>query len=201
MSQSGNESAAAVRTAALASFSELGYHGTSVREIARRSRLSVAALYHHFPSKELLLTELINHYMDDLLEAIGTAAEETTDLATKLLNVVKAHVQFHLERREEGRVGNAELSRLGPDARTEVLRKRSAERQLFQEIVDQGVDQKVFAVAHRREAVRAILEMSTAVLDLYDEADRRDPARLANSYGRLALNVVGYAGTPDPARR
>jgi hypothetical protein len=44
--------------AALEAFVEQGYHGTSIRDVASRSGLSVPGLYHHYPSKQAMLIGL-----------------------------------------------------------------------------------------------------------------------------------------------
>ena len=59
--------------AALDTFAEHGYHGTSVREIASRANLSVPGLYHHYPSKQSLLQGLLERTMTDLLTRSGVA--------------------------------------------------------------------------------------------------------------------------------
>jgi AcrR family transcriptional regulator len=50
-----DESRQAIRHAALEAFAELGYHGASMAEIARRAGVSKALIYQHVPSKEDLL--------------------------------------------------------------------------------------------------------------------------------------------------
>lgn len=185
-------SASVVRAAALAAFAELGYHGTSVREITRRARTSVAALYHYFPSKEVLLAELVDVHLDELLSVLVEAdAAAGPDAAARLSAIVQAHVTFHLRSPSEGRVCNAELHRLSPAARAGAVEKRKQERALFESAVAAGVAQGAFAVGHVPAASRAVLEMCTAVLDLYDD-NATDVAQLAETYSVLALNVVGY---------
>lgn len=46
---------------ATALFGEAGYRGASLREIAARCGISHAGLLHHFPSKEALLTAVLEH--------------------------------------------------------------------------------------------------------------------------------------------
>ena len=49
---------------ALEYFGQQGYHGTSMREIARETGLSQAGLLHHFPSKaDLLIAVLVGYYV------------------------------------------------------------------------------------------------------------------------------------------
>jgi AcrR family transcriptional regulator len=63
---------------ALGLFSEQGYEKTSLREVAERVGVTKAALYYHFPSKEDILTELVeaahgvgHHFLAGLLPEDG----------------------------------------------------------------------------------------------------------------------------------
>ncbi|GAA3638731.1 TetR/AcrR family transcriptional regulator [Kineosporia mesophila] len=49
----------AILVIALQCFADLGYHGTSMREVARRADLSQAGLLHYFPSKEDLFLAVL----------------------------------------------------------------------------------------------------------------------------------------------
>src|SRR5215469_4109148 len=55
-----------LKAAALASFGERGYEGTSLDDIARRAAMAVGGVYLHFRSKRQLLLVL----MDELLERL-----------------------------------------------------------------------------------------------------------------------------------
>lgn len=46
-------------TAAAVAYGELGYHGSSLREIAKRVGISHAGLLYHFPTKEALLAAVL----------------------------------------------------------------------------------------------------------------------------------------------
>lgn len=191
-------SSKAVRAGALSAFAELGYHGTSVREIARRAGTSVAALYHYYPSKELILAGLVDTYLDELLTSLTRADREAGEAAPDRLSaIVQCHVSFHLANSAEGRVCNAELHRLSPAMRATSIEKRRSERALFESAVSAGVDQGCFAVPNLEAAARAVFEMCTAVLDLYDVAT--DVNHLAATYAELALNVVGYVPPTERA--
>jgi AcrR family transcriptional regulator len=43
-----------------------GYHGTTVRDIAKRSEVSVGLLFHYFPTKQAILEELLKIAQDGL---------------------------------------------------------------------------------------------------------------------------------------
>ncbi len=58
-----------IERAALALFTRQGFHGTTVREIARKASVSMGKLYLYYPTKEEIFIGLIQH-MEEKLEAI-----------------------------------------------------------------------------------------------------------------------------------
>ncbi len=56
-----------ILSASLDAFYETGFHGTSVREIARRVGVTVPALYYHHENKEGLLIALLELSTSDVL--------------------------------------------------------------------------------------------------------------------------------------
>jgi AcrR family transcriptional regulator len=57
-----------IELAAMDVFTERGYHGASIDEIARRSGITPPVLYDHFPSKLALHRRLLERTRDELLE-------------------------------------------------------------------------------------------------------------------------------------
>jgi AcrR family transcriptional regulator len=68
----------AIITTALKHFGERGYHGASMREIARQVGLSQAGLLHHFPTKPDLLIAVLES-RDSLSHATAAAVAGTTN--------------------------------------------------------------------------------------------------------------------------
>src|SRR6059058_6695240 len=65
--------------AATALFCERGYHGTSVRTLARELRLETASLYYHFHSKQEILFAILDRTLDDLLDGLRHAVTAADD--------------------------------------------------------------------------------------------------------------------------
>jgi AcrR family transcriptional regulator len=57
-----------VLKAALSLFARQGFRATTMRQVARRSGLSVGNLYHHFGNKEAIFQRLIDQYWEVLLD-------------------------------------------------------------------------------------------------------------------------------------
>ncbi len=89
-----------VLKAALSLFARQGFRATTMRQIARRSGLSVGALYHHFGGKEEIFGQLIDQYWQVLLDPelplnkIFNAArfpEDLEEMAAAIEDVVAAN--------------------------------------------------------------------------------------------------------------
>jgi AcrR family transcriptional regulator len=59
-------SRAQILKAALNLFSSVGYHGASMRDIARAAKLSTGNVYHQFPDKETIFKTLLEQYWEAL---------------------------------------------------------------------------------------------------------------------------------------
>jgi DNA-binding XRE family transcriptional regulator len=66
-------------TAALEAFLEFGYHGATMRDIARRAGLSVPGVYHYYASKQDMLVAILDVTMADLLARTTAARAEGRD--------------------------------------------------------------------------------------------------------------------------
>jgi AcrR family transcriptional regulator len=71
-------------------FSDKGYHGVSVDEIARRVAVSPAILYRHFPSKEALYEEVLNEIAckrESYVEAVVNSDGGFVDVLRKITRI------------------------------------------------------------------------------------------------------------------
>ena len=94
--------------AAIDAFYEVGYGGTSVRTIASRANVTVAALYHHFSSKnEILLTimqQVMNHVLADDRDCLADAGDDPVD---RFRAIIGAQVRYHASHQKEAFVANS----------------------------------------------------------------------------------------------
>lgn len=79
--------------AATRMFSENGYHATSMREIAAELGISHTGLKHHFPSKEALLTAVLQHRDEVDNAAIAEEIASGHDHLTALLHLTQRNAR------------------------------------------------------------------------------------------------------------
>src|SRR5260370_967688 len=78
-----SDTRARIQQVAVELFTEHGYEGTSLREIAERLDVTKAALYYHFKSKEDIVTSLVEDYSKDMDALIEWGREQPKTAATR----------------------------------------------------------------------------------------------------------------------
>lgn len=182
---------AGVIDAAVEKFHTLGYHGTSMRNIADAAHVTVASIYHHFPSKQEILNEIMIGVMRDVMsqttKALINSGPSPED---QLRALVVEWVEFHAEHREVALIGGSEIRSLDADGRALVVSLRDKQEKMFLEVVERGIEEGVFTTPYPKEAVRSILNMGTAVSSWYRPDGYLAPAELAKRYADFATQIV-----------
>ena len=161
---------AAILRAAVSVMGEDGYEGSSIRDMAARAGVSVAALYYHFPSKLELLREFLDEAHEVTLARIDRrlAAAPQEPLA-QLDELVATLIWTHLHddfARLASNVALREYTRLHPPERKAIDEKRQRLLFLVSSIVgDIGCDEPV-------ETARAIVTLCTSLVEPFAEMGR-----------------------------
>ncbi|RTL69054.1 MAG: TetR/AcrR family transcriptional regulator [Pseudonocardiaceae bacterium] len=175
--------------AALDSFAERGFHGTSLKHIAQGSGLSTAALYVHFGSKEELLFALSRRGHAMALEVVRSAATEPDPRQAAIL-LVRAFTEWHAEFRTVARIVQYELAALTPEHRADVADLRRGIERVVQELIERGVAAGVFSVPDPRGAATAVLSLGVDVARWYAPGLRWDPGELGVLYSDLVDRML-----------
>jgi AcrR family transcriptional regulator len=165
----------AILRAAVEVMGEDGYEGASIRDMAARAGVSVAALYYHFPSKHDLLREFLDEALDVSLARIERRVARHTDPVAQLEEIVGTIIWSNLHddfARRAAYVVSSEYTRLRPPERAAIEVKREALLDLVEGVVRDGVHQRRFRTAEPREAARAIVTLAQSTVGVEHEIDR-----------------------------
>ena len=177
---------AAIIRAAASLIARRGYHGASMRDLARAVDLQMASLYHHFGSKQDLLVQIMRQAMVDLTAAVAVAVEAAgADPAAQLAAAIRAHIRIHTERRPEMIVADGEIRSLEEPGRTEILALRHRHAALFRGPIE-GL-----GVARPAVVTAGVITMCTHVADWFRPAGPLDADAIADTYTRLVLDGIG----------
>lgn len=75
-------------------FAEKGYEQTSLNDVAKSVGLSKAAVYHYFPTKQVIYDEIVVSLLGGLCDVVGAAVEAQRDPARKLATFMRAHAAY-----------------------------------------------------------------------------------------------------------
>jgi AcrR family transcriptional regulator len=118
--------------AAAGLFASRSYYAVTVDDIGEALGLSGPALYRHFPSKEALLVAVFDQVIEQQSERLRDLLSEVAEPRAALEAMVRLHVQFAVEQRENMAVWRQEFHHL-PEA--ESWRLRRAQRLYVEEWV------------------------------------------------------------------
>ncbi len=186
--------------AAVETFAEKGFHGTTTRDIAARAGMSPAALYVHHRSKEEILYRISRRGHESTLGIVRSARASSQDHVARLRAVVHDFVAYHARGHTSARIVNYELAALAPEHLDEINSLRHAIDAEVQGLVRDGIDAGVFDCSQPRIAAAALLSLGIDVARWYRDDGGWSPDELGEHYADVAVRIVGArAGGAPPA--
>jgi AcrR family transcriptional regulator len=183
----------AITSAAREVFAERGFHGASIRDIARRAGLSLSALYHWHAGKQELLAALIEQSAQDYLRACDVAlASAGGDPATRLRTAVAVTVEYRVRQRLESQIANREWRNLDPPHQRRLAGCLEPATVMWNELITAGVASGQFDCPHPDDARRTIVSACNAISQWYDPDGEIGLAELSGRYVDIAMRVVGH---------
>jgi len=182
-------------TSAVRCFASNGFHATTTRDISSGIGLSPGALYVHFPSKEVVLFEIIRTAHQRVLTYVSEpAGPATDDPVRRLQSLVARYTEWHARYHVAARVSQYELAGLAADHYEEILQMRHETNVVFRAAVEHGVTTGAFADIDVKRVSRAILSLGIDLVRWYRRDGSDSPEQLGQFTAQLALKMVM---TPD----
>lgn len=181
-----------VLAGAIRAFVAVGYHGASMRSIARLANMSVPGLYHHYPSKQGLLVKVFDLTMTDLIWRVEQARDEGTDPVSCVGLVVEALALYHARRNDLAFIGASEMRSLEPGSYRRIARLRNLVQDLLDEQVGAAITQGGLRVTHAADAGKAIATMCTSLAQWFRPDGPTTPEQIAREYSLFALGLLGH---------
>jgi AcrR family transcriptional regulator len=119
-------------------FSETGYTGTTIRDIAKKVGVLPGSLYAHIDNKETLLLEIVEAGIESFLDATD-ALDREGDSGERMRLAIKAHVGVVAENPERTLVVFHQWRYLSGPNRARIVDKRQRYEDFFRSIVRDGI--------------------------------------------------------------
>lgn len=172
-------------------FAARGYDRTTMRDLSRASRMSLAGMYYYVKGKEDLLFEIQRGCFERVRRGAEEAIAGTTDAEERLLAFIRHHVTFFANHMDEMKVLSHEAESLTGARLEEVRQLKRAYVDLCQGLLARLDEVNGGERVNRHVATYALFGMANWIYTWYDPRGSVGVAELAESICRLFLN--GYA--------
>ncbi|WP_433503045.1 TetR/AcrR family transcriptional regulator [Pseudonocardia halophobica] len=195
---------AVIRNTALKLFSEGGYTGTSMRDIAATAGVSTANIYNYAESKEELLWNLIRESTDMLTGVAQRVLAGRVCPVDRLSVLVGAHVEFHVRNPWRARVLAQQVQHLSAVHRRVAKASQAEYQEHFASAIEEGVELRMFRTEHGRLATPAILWMGIGTNRWFVRGGPDTAQSVSRVLTEFALGLLAYdesaheKGCPQP---
>lgn len=179
-----------VYTCAVDLMNDHGFHGTSLRDVAKAVGVQMSTLYYYFDSKQSLLVYIMTKTTNALAEMVQGAMDPSQTPLEQLEAAITAHVEFHAKFPKEARIAETELRSLESDNRKAIVAIRDSYEEIFAGILTAGQRSGDFAEVDTRIAVRGLLVALTDVANWYRPRGRLKLAEVTAAYRALFLSGI-----------
>jgi AcrR family transcriptional regulator len=169
-------------------FRQKGFHGASMNDIAEAVHLQKASLYHHVSSKQEILLEILDRALQLLLERISSITTQNIPADKKLRLMIYEYMQILAENVDLATVLLFEHRALERRQHARHVPTRDQFELLWREVLEEGVNEKLFKCNDIALAVRALLGLMNWTITWYRPDGEKSIEQISDDYSNLLLN-------------
>jgi AcrR family transcriptional regulator len=178
-----------LRSAAEA-FTQRGFAGATMEEIADRVGMAKGNLYYYFPSKQDLLFFCQEQSLTRLLEEAGTALRSKTTASDQLRLMIIAHVTTILQE-IYGSTAHTDFRSLPAVKLKQVIRKRDQYEKAYRTVIERGIQEGTFRQCNVKTTVWAILGALNWTVQWFSPTGEITVNQLGEQFADLFVHSLG----------
>src|SRR5256886_752423 len=175
-------------------FAAKGYHSTTMRDISRATRVSLAGLYYYCKSKDELLFLIQDNCFGRVLERLEERLQETDEPIARLRLVIENHLSFFAANMAEMKVLSHEADTLDGEMYEHVAGRKQRYTKLVRRILAEVQAQQPDGGRQKLDltvATYALFGMMNWIYNWYDPRGKLSINQLVDNITRLFL--AGFA--------
>jgi AcrR family transcriptional regulator len=177
---------AEILRSAAAAFHRRGYGGASVSEIARALDMTKSNLYYYFKNKEEILFFCHDYSLDILLDLLANVQKDTRRPDLKLRCLVEGFVHMIIDELH-GNALTLDIQALSPRLLRKVIAKRDRFEHGIRALIQEGIEQGVFAPGDPKLLTFAILGAVNWITHWFDPHGPARSDTIARAYADFVL--------------
>lgn len=185
--------------AAIEEFYESGFSGATMRRVVKRAGAQMSSVYYHFDGKQQLLFEIMAATVNESTEFLQRALDAvpgSADSGARLTAALEALISWHTVRQREAFIADAELNRLDPEFRRQIVDLRDRQELMIRTIIEDGVSRGELRTYDPALVTRLLVSACTGVAGWY----RPDGKHTAEQIASILSNTV-LIGIAAPEHR
>lgn len=167
-----------------------GFQGTTMEEIAATLLMTKGSVYYYFESKQDLLYQCFVLLLKEMIETIKKINGQTGAHEQKLHDVMVAHITYVLSERGEFELLDRKESYFSEEQTSHIVKLRNDYEQLFDEIITDGIADKVFLAADIKIVRNLILGAMNWMVEWYSEEGEKNLDEFANVTATYLVRLV-----------
>lgn len=180
-----------VLEAAVEAFSEVGYHGATMRMIADAADVGIAGIYRHHQGKKQLITAIGEALEVDAAWRVEAAAADFRDDPARAFGaMVEALSLCQIHRLEPALVIETELRRLDELSRERIVALRHAMTRRFEVVATAATELGQFGTSSPAGTARTVVALCRALPLRFGGGSALPGASVAEEYANLALLMM-----------
>ena len=173
-------------------FAEKGYHSTSIRDIARATKMSLSGLYYYFSSKEELLYLIQDYCFGTLIEDCLQLLEGVEDPVQQLRLLIENHLNYFVNNMNEMKVLSHEATAISGEFFKKVNSKKRQYVDLVMGLLEQIARERRVEGIDIRVATFSLFGMMNWIYNWYSPHRDVDVNGLAQNMTKIFLS--GFLG-------
>jgi AcrR family transcriptional regulator len=183
---------------AAALFDGRGYHATTMEDIATAVGIAKPTLYHYFRSKDEILYEIHEEFIDLLLTEHAQRATDVSLGPDKLLQGIAGDILDLMEtHRGHVRTFFEHHRELPARQRSTIRRKRDQYAGIVENLLQQGVDQEIIDTDPKMCALH-FFGMCNWAYQWYRSGDGLEPRAIGEEFWGMLLDGIRVRGNRPP---
>jgi AcrR family transcriptional regulator len=170
-------------------FAQRGFDATSINDIATATTIKKASLYHYFPSKQSILTAILEDGIAELL-ADAEKAAQIRDPAERIRGLLAAHLKSFRHKLPQVIVFLHERNALDPELTAGYLQQRQRYDSLYVDAIREGQQRRMFRDEDPAVLAYAVLGMMNWMVQWYNPNGRLSLDEIAEILEQCALGAI-----------
>jgi AcrR family transcriptional regulator len=169
-------------------FAEKGFEGASLQDVAKAVGISKAAVYHYFPTKQVIYDEIVIDLLSRLRLHVCNGIDDTADYGERLRQLMTSHAEFFEANYTEFVTLLHGFGGLSRDIGEGLVSVRDAYEIMVRELMTSAKRDGALDIGDPAIATRAVLSMLNWMARWYKPGGRLSAREFAEEYFTLIYN-------------